>query len=170
MPARLAVAAALALTIALLPTAASAASSLTLTPAEGASGTWIVAEGTCPIPDGAADAGGLWVDAAALVGGEELGVRSTFDETDASGRFSMLIQLLDFEGTGMSIIEALNDMRIRQAALLLEHTNRNSSEVANDVGYHNYNHFMNQFRKRFGVGPSAYAKLRRQARNKMQIE
>jgi AraC family transcriptional regulator of arabinose operon len=74
------------------------------------------------------------------------------------------------ENTGMTIIEALNDMRIRQAALLLEHTNRNSSEVADDVGYHNYNHFMNQFRKRFGVGPSAYAKLRRQARNKAHTE
>jgi hypothetical protein len=99
MRARLAVAAALALTIALLPTAASAASSLTLTPAEGASGTWVVVEGTCPVPEGAADAGGLWVDAAALIGGEQLLIVSTFDETDASGAFSLLIQLLDFEGT-----------------------------------------------------------------------
>jgi AraC family transcriptional regulator of arabinose operon len=74
------------------------------------------------------------------------------------------------ENTGMSIIEALNDMRIRQAALLLEHTNRNSSEVADDVGYHNYNHFINQFRKRFGMSPSAYAKSLRQARNKAQTE
>jgi AraC family transcriptional regulator of arabinose operon len=73
------------------------------------------------------------------------------------------------ENTGMSIIEALNDMRIRQAALLLEHTNRNSSEVADDVGYHNYNHFINQFRKRFGMSPSAYANSRRQARNKIQL-
>ncbi|MDI4646318.1 helix-turn-helix domain-containing protein [Cohnella hashimotonis] len=58
--------------------------------------------------------------------------------------------------TGLSVIDALNRMRIRQAALLLEHTDRSASEVAYDVGFHNYNHFMNQFRKWAGTNPSAF--------------
>lgn len=65
------------------------------------------------------------------------------------------------EQTGESIVDALNGMRIRQAALLLEHTGRTASEVSYDVGYHNYNHFINQFRKRYGLSPSAYQKQKR---------
>lgn len=60
------------------------------------------------------------------------------------------------QSTGMSIIDSLNDMRIRQAAVLLEHTGRQAAEVAEDVGFENYNHFASQFRKRFGVNPRRY--------------
>ncbi|SDX38565.1 helix-turn-helix domain-containing protein [Paenibacillus sp. CF384] len=60
------------------------------------------------------------------------------------------------ESTGSSIVDSLNDMRIRQAALLLEHTDRQASEVALDVGFQNYNHFAGQFRKRYGMNPRAY--------------
>jgi AraC family transcriptional regulator of arabinose operon len=62
------------------------------------------------------------------------------------------------ESTGHSIVETLNLMRVRQAALLLRHTDRNASEVALDVGFANYNHFLNQFRKQFGVNPSTFQK------------
>ncbi|NBC67794.1 helix-turn-helix domain-containing protein [Paenibacillus sacheonensis] len=68
------------------------------------------------------------------------------------------------ESTGMSIIDSLNDMRIRQAAVLLEHTGRQASEVAADVGFENYNHFANQFRKRFGVNPRSYKNAPRDSR------
>lgn len=67
--------------------------------------------------------------------------------------------------TGLTIVEALNDIRTRQAALLLEHTRLNASEVAYEVGYNNYNHFIIQFRKRYSENPSAYAKARRRNRN-----
>ncbi|MNZ85143.1 Arabinose operon regulatory protein [compost metagenome] len=65
------------------------------------------------------------------------------------------------EHTGQSIIDTLNLMRIRQASLLLEHTSRTASEVCYDVGYHNYNHFINQFRKHYGMSPSSYQKQKR---------
>lgn len=68
--------------------------------------------------------------------------------------------------TGLTIVEALNDIRTRQAALLLEHTHLNASEVAYEVGYNNYNHFIIQFRKRYSESPSAYAKAHRRNRNK----
>ena len=60
------------------------------------------------------------------------------------------------ETIGISIVESLNQMRIRQAALLLEHTNRTATEVALDVGFQNYNHFANQFRKHYGDSPRAF--------------
>lgn len=64
------------------------------------------------------------------------------------------------ENTGQSIIDSLNQMRIRQAALLLEHTDRSSSEIAYDVGFHNYNHFINQFHKWMELSPSAFKKMK----------
>jgi AraC family transcriptional regulator of arabinose operon len=63
--------------------------------------------------------------------------------------------------TGQSIVDTLNQMRIQQAALLLEHTDRSASEVCHDVGFQNYNHFMNQFRKWYGINPSAFKKNKR---------
>lgn len=62
------------------------------------------------------------------------------------------------ETTGLSIVESLNGMRVRQAALLLRHTDRSASEIALDVGFTNYNHFLKQFRKRYGVNPSTFQK------------
>ncbi|MCR2802737.1 helix-turn-helix domain-containing protein [Paenibacillus soyae] len=65
------------------------------------------------------------------------------------------------ENTGLSIVDTVNRMRIRQAALLLEHTERGSSEIAFDVGFHNYNHFINQFHKWQGMSPTSYRKSKR---------
>lgn len=62
------------------------------------------------------------------------------------------------EQTGLSVIDALNQMRIRQAVLLLEHTTRSASEVAYEVGFYNYNHFIKQFRKWMGTTPSNFKK------------
>ncbi|MBD2847344.1 helix-turn-helix domain-containing protein [Paenibacillus sp. IB182496] len=58
--------------------------------------------------------------------------------------------------TGLSVIETMNRMRIRQAALLLAHTDRTAAEAAHATGFHNYHHFAKQFRKHYGVPPSAY--------------
>lgn len=68
----------------------------------------------------------------------------------SSSRLSHLFK----ENTGFSIIETLNRMRLDQAALLLQHTNRTASEVSLDVGFQNYNHFAKLFHSRFGVNPS----------------
>lgn len=66
------------------------------------------------------------------------------------------------EQTGESVIEALNGMRIRQAALLLELGERSANEAAFDVGFRNYNHFALQFRKRQGMTPSEFIHRTRQ--------
>ncbi|MEC0093831.1 helix-turn-helix domain-containing protein [Paenibacillus macquariensis] len=58
--------------------------------------------------------------------------------------------------TGETILEALHRMRLRQAALLLKHTDRTASDVALDVGFHSYNHFAELFRLQFGISPRNY--------------
>ncbi|CAN7610960.1 helix-turn-helix domain-containing protein [Paenibacillus sp. LjRoot56] len=62
------------------------------------------------------------------------------------------------ESTGYSIIDTLNRMRIQQAVLMLAHTGRTASDVCYDVGFQNYNHFTNQFRKWQGMTPSMFMK------------
>lgn len=62
------------------------------------------------------------------------------------------------EETGDSIIEVVIRMRLRQAALLLEHTYRSAAEIALDIGFQNYNHFFNQFKSSYGVSPAEYRK------------
>jgi AraC family transcriptional regulator of arabinose operon len=58
--------------------------------------------------------------------------------------------------TGLSIVETLIVMRLRQAALLLQHSTRNAVEISLDVGFQNYNHFANQFKMYYGVNPSTF--------------
>ncbi|CAM3681866.1 helix-turn-helix domain-containing protein [Cohnella lubricantis] len=58
--------------------------------------------------------------------------------------------------TGQTVVEYLNRMRVRQAAMLMERQGRHASEAALDVGYQNYNHFAEQFVKYIGVSPRAY--------------
>ncbi len=60
--------------------------------------------------------------------------------------------------TGQSIIETLIRMRLRQAALLLQHSTRNATEIALDVGFQNYNHFANQFKIYYDMNPRQYRK------------
>jgi len=78
------------------------------------------------------------------------------DLSKAIGISASRIAHLVKEQTGLSIIDHLNQMRIRQAALLLRHTNRNASEVSYEVGFHNYNHFIRQFKKWHGTTPSEF--------------
>lgn len=75
---------------------------------------------------------------------------------EAIGLSSSRLSHLFKAETGHSIIETLNKMRLRQAALLLEHTRRSASEVAWDVGFQNYNHFANQFKAIYGMNPMQY--------------
>jgi AraC family transcriptional regulator of arabinose operon len=72
----------------------------------------------------------------------------------SSSRLSHLFK----QETGNSILETLNRMRLHQAALLLEHTDRTAMEAALDVGFQNYNHFAELFRKQYGVSPRTYKK------------
>ncbi|CAM4239605.1 helix-turn-helix domain-containing protein [Paenibacillus alkaliterrae] len=60
--------------------------------------------------------------------------------------------------TGESVLEHLNRLRLRQAALLMSHMGRTATEAALDVGFNNYNHFAALFRQMYGSSPRAYKK------------
>jgi AraC family transcriptional regulator, arabinose operon regulatory protein len=70
----------------------------------------------------------------------------------SSSRLSHLFK----QEIGESLVEHLNRMRLRQAALLMEHMGRTASEAAFDVGFNNYNHFASLFRRIYGVSPRNY--------------
>jgi AraC-like DNA-binding protein len=54
----------------------------------------------------------------------------------------------------------LREMRLARAAQLLEQESGTVSEVAYAVGYRDPEHFSKQFRKAYGVVPSAYGEQR----------
>ncbi|MEI7026660.1 arabinose operon transcriptional regulator AraC [Paenibacillus sp. y28] len=60
------------------------------------------------------------------------------------------------EETGESIVETLLNIRLRQAARLLEHTTMSVAEIAEEVGFHSPFYFTKQFKHRFGLNPTSY--------------
>ncbi|WP_256758878.1 helix-turn-helix domain-containing protein [Cohnella sp. WQ 127256] len=70
----------------------------------------------------------------------------------SSSRLSHLFK----QEIGESILEHLNQMRLRQAVLLMQHMGRSATEASFDVGFNNYNHFAALFRRAYGVSPRRY--------------
>jgi len=58
--------------------------------------------------------------------------------------------------TGGSIFETLLRMRLEQATRLLAHTTRSVGEVSASLGFASPYYFSRQFRRRYGVSPTAY--------------
>ena len=58
--------------------------------------------------------------------------------------------------TGQSLGEALGALRLREAARLLQFTERSVGEVASDVGFASAFHFSRRFAARYGVPPREY--------------
>lgn len=78
------------------------------------------------------------------------------DMAGAVGLSASRLSHLFKEETGRSVVDMLIHMRLRQAALLLEHSARTASEIAQDVGFRNYNHFTNQFKAHYGSTPVSF--------------
>jgi AraC family transcriptional regulator of arabinose operon len=57
---------------------------------------------------------------------------------------------------GVSIMETLLGLRLRQAARLLEYTSLSVGEIAREVGFHSPFHFSRQFKVYYGCSPSGY--------------
>ena len=60
------------------------------------------------------------------------------------------------EVTGKTPAEVVRDLRLKHACVLLQRTNINMSELANNIGFATAEHFMNLFKERFGISPSEY--------------
>ncbi len=60
--------------------------------------------------------------------------------------------------TGMSFVEYLNHVRIEQAKILLDSTDKMTYEICEQVGYKDYKYFSSVFKKAAGLSPSQYRK------------
>ena len=65
---------------------------------------------------------------------------------------------------GMGLVQALAAMRLREAARLLEFTDRAVAEVATDLGFGSPSYFFRRFTQRYGEGPRAYRSRVRERR------
>ena len=59
---------------------------------------------------------------------------------------------------GMSFVDYVNHLRIREACRLLDTTNELTYEVATRVGFSSYKYFSAVFKKEVGCSPSHYRK------------
>ncbi|MBI9090096.1 MAG: helix-turn-helix transcriptional regulator [Desulfobacterium sp.] len=62
-----------------------------------------------------------------------------------------------------TIFGCLQQHRMKTAHTLLRDTSKNISEVASEVGYTNVSHFINAYRKQFGITPGVFKKTIRNA-------
>jgi len=58
--------------------------------------------------------------------------------------------------TGMTMIQMLNEMRLKQAAMLLRHAGLTAAEAAYEAGFQNYHHFAALFKRQYGCSPRSY--------------
>ena len=81
---------------------------------------------------------------------EPIGNRELADLIHVSeGRFSHLFK----ESAGMAPLQYINKVRLEKAANLLKRGDYTVAEVANAVGFSDYNHFGRLFRRAFGCTP-----------------
>jgi AraC family transcriptional regulator, arabinose operon regulatory protein len=80
------------------------------------------------------------------------------DLAKAVGLSSSRLSHLFKQEMGESVVEYFNHMRLRQAALLMEHMCRTATDASLDAGFNNYNHFAALFRKSYGISPRVYMK------------
>lgn len=62
------------------------------------------------------------------------------------------------EGVGVSPLQYINDLRLKKAMYLLSTNEYTVTDVAEAVGFRDYNHFGRLFRKRYGCTPSQAAR------------
>lgn len=70
------------------------------------------------------------------------------------------LQLLYKQQFGVSCMDDVIDFRLRKARDLLAYTELNISEIAEQCGYKNVEHFCRQFRKNTGIAPGKFRKSR----------
>lgn len=70
------------------------------------------------------------------------------------------------EQVGDTILNTVHKIRAEKAAELLTFTSRQISEIAEDIGYNNTDHFTRMFQRVYGTTPSAYRKVKLAEANK----
>ena len=65
--------------------------------------------------------------------------------------------------TGVSPYQFLKRLRLDRARVMLVEEDRSVSEAAAAVGYSSISHFINEFKRHYGVTPGSYASLQRES-------
>lgn len=60
--------------------------------------------------------------------------------------------------TGKTILQYDRDVRLEKAKYLLETTYKQIKEICYEVGFYNYEHFLREFKKKFGNSPKEIQK------------
>jgi two-component system, response regulator YesN len=77
----------------------------------------------------------------------------------SSGRLAHLVK----EVTGRSVLQIVQQARVRHAQNLLERTSRSCTEIAYETGYNDQSYFIKHFRRITGTTPSRYRRFRTKA-------
>lgn len=80
---------------------------------------------------------------------------------------AVYISMVFKKETGMSITKYLEEVRMRKARELLEHTDIKVINISQLVGYNDYINFIKQFRKICGITPGKYRKNNRTGRQEI---
>ncbi|MEO1655238.1 MAG: AraC family transcriptional regulator [Bacteroidota bacterium] len=87
---------------------------------------------------------------------------SISDLARAAGMCQTKFKLLYRKYTGLSPHQMIIQLRINQAACLLQESDHNISEIAFQVGYNSLSHFTALFKRIKGKSPTAYRNQMRQ--------
>ena len=91
---------------------------------------------------------------------EHLDQRITLADVGRAVSFSAsYCQSIFREKTGRSVMDTLLDMRMKKAKELIASREFSLRDVAEKVGFEDYNYFSRQFRARCGVSPSKYRRM-----------
>ncbi len=72
------------------------------------------------------------------------------------------------ESMGMSPLQYMNELRLKKAMSLLKKREYSMTEIADRVGFTDYNHFGRQFRKYYGCAPSEILKRTKNLEDSMR--
>ena len=69
-----------------------------------------------------------------------------------------LCKLASSIGPGETINHLITQKRLQQAKILLKNSDKSISEIAEAVGFNDYNYFSRIFKKYYGISPRDYRK------------
>jgi AraC-like DNA-binding protein len=81
---------------------------------------------------------------------------SIWDLREKTGYHNRKISKLIKDAYAMSFSQLLNEIRIREAQRLLKDTNLTATDIAFNIGYNNYTHFMREFKRYTGISAQKY--------------
>ncbi len=68
------------------------------------------------------------------------------------------LSLIFRKKTGMTVVDYINNFRLEESKVLIKTSNLNFSQISEKLGYASVHYFSRQFKGKYGISPSEYAK------------